>query len=59
MVVGPDEPFDGKTPAQMAADHWGSLADTLRRKGVDVDTQELERLPHDVQLSERLRAWLI
>ncbi|MEU5108462.1 hypothetical protein AB0H07_40440 [Streptomyces sp. NPDC021354] len=58
MVVGPDEPFDGKTDEQMAADHWSSLASILGRQGVDVDAQELERLPHDVVLSERLRAWI-
>ncbi|MFC7266376.1 MULTISPECIES: hypothetical protein [Streptomyces] len=58
MVVGPDEPFDGKTDEQMAADHWGSLAGFLGQQGVDVDAQELERLPHDVVLSKRLRAWI-
>ncbi|KUJ68243.1 hypothetical protein ACZ90_20160 [Streptomyces albus subsp. albus] len=58
MVVGPDEPFGGRTHEQMAADHWSSLASILRRQGVDVDAQELERLPHDVVLSERLRAWI-
>ncbi|MDX3227417.1 hypothetical protein [Streptomyces sp. ME19-01-6] len=58
MVVGPDEPFDGKTDEQMAADHWGALASILGQQGVAVDAQELERLPHDVVLSERLRAWI-
>ncbi|MFG2140212.1 hypothetical protein [Streptomyces sp. NPDC048650] len=58
VVVGPDEPSDGETYEQQAADHWGTLADLLRRHGVDVDAQELERLPHDVVLSQRLRAWI-
>lgn len=58
MVVGPDEPFDGRTDEQMAADHWGALAGVLGRLGVDVDARELERVPHDVVLSERLRAWI-
>jgi hypothetical protein len=58
MVVGPDEPFDGRTHEQMAADHWGSLAGILGQQSVDVDAQELERLPHDVVLSKRLRAWI-
>ncbi|MCX5197335.1 hypothetical protein OOK31_26120 [Streptomyces sp. NBC_00249] len=57
-VVGPDEPFEDRTPEQMAADHWGALAGVLRRQGVDVDARELERLPHDIVLSERLRAWI-
>ncbi|WP_432743482.1 hypothetical protein H7827_06950 [Streptomyces sp. JH002] len=58
VVVGPDEPFDGRTQEQMADDHWGWLAEILRRRGVDVSAHELERLPHDVVLSERLRPWI-
>lgn len=57
-VVGPDEPFDGMTHEQMAAGHWGYLAGVLGQYGVDVPAHELERLPHDVVLSERLRAWI-
>ncbi|WP_063784266.1 hypothetical protein [Streptomyces sp. SBT349] len=56
MVVGPDEPGEGETPEQAASGHWGSLARILGRQGVDVDAHELERLPHDVVLGERLRA---
>ncbi|ROO87167.1 hypothetical protein EDD29_4760 [Actinocorallia herbida] len=56
-VVGPDEPYDGTTYAQMAADHWNHLARVLQRQGVPVEGRELERLPHDVVLGERLRAW--
>ncbi|MET9373623.1 hypothetical protein ABZX98_05660 [Streptomyces sp. NPDC002992] len=55
-VVGPDEPIGGETPEQMAAGHWNFLADVLKRQGVDVETRELERLSHDVVLSEPLRA---
>ncbi|WP_052847950.1 hypothetical protein [Streptomyces avicenniae] len=57
-VVGPDEPFDGRTHERMAADHWRALADTLGRHGVAVDGAGLARLPHDVVLGERLRARL-
>lgn len=57
-VVGPDEPFDGMTQEQMAAGHWGYLAGVLREQGVDVPADELARLPHDVVLSARLRAWI-
>ncbi|MCX5408842.1 hypothetical protein OHA37_33940 [Streptomyces sp. NBC_00335] len=57
-VVGPDEPFDGMTREEMAAGHWGYLAGILRQHGVDVPAHDLERLPHDVVLSERLRAWI-
>ncbi|MFE6775863.1 hypothetical protein [Streptomyces sp. NPDC057702] len=57
-VVGPDEPFDGGTQEQAEAAHWNSLADILRRQGVEVGAHELERLPHDVVLGNRLRAWM-
>jgi hypothetical protein len=56
MVVGPDEPFDGRSHEDMAADHWAWMAGHLRQQGVVVDAQELTRLPHDVVLSERLLA---
>lgn len=59
-VVGPDEPIAerGETQAGMAADHWGFLAERLARHGVTVDGPALERAPHDVVLSARLRARL-
>jgi hypothetical protein len=56
MVVGPDEPYDGRSQEDMEADHWAFLSEILRRQGVVVDAQELKRLPHDVVLSERLLA---
>ena len=56
MVVGPDEPHDGRSQEDMEADHWAALSQTLRRQGVVVHAQELKRLPHDVVLSERLLA---
>ncbi|MCE7080397.1 hypothetical protein [Streptomyces sp. ST2-7A] len=57
-VVGPDEPGEGGTHEEMAADHWGHLTDILRRGGVAADPAELEHLPHEVVLGERLREWL-
>ncbi|MDX6647353.1 MAG: hypothetical protein QOK40_3080 [Miltoncostaeaceae bacterium] len=56
MVVGPDEPFDGRSQEDMAADHWAHLTGVLRRHGVVADALELRGLPHDVVLSERLLA---
>lgn len=56
MVVGPDEPFGGRSQKNMEEDHWSSLAAVLRHQGVDVDAAELGRLPHDVVLGEQLLA---
>lgn len=55
MVVGPDEPFGRHSQADMETDHWASLASSLRQQGMAVDAEELRRLPHDVELTERLR----
>jgi hypothetical protein len=57
-VVGPDEPFGGRTQSDMETDHWNTLAETLRVHGVPVDGGELSRLPHIVVLSDRLLARL-
>lgn len=54
MVVGPDEPFAGRSHEDMEADHWAQLSGVLRQQGVVADAVELKRLPHDVVLSERL-----
>ena len=58
MVVGPDEPFGGRTQDDMETSHWNALAEMLRAQGVVMDAGELRRLPHDVELSNRLRARL-
>jgi hypothetical protein len=54
VVVGPDEPYGGRTQDDMETDHWNMLAQTLRRHGVVVDASDLRQLPHDVVLSDRL-----
>jgi hypothetical protein len=56
VVVGPDEPFDGRTQADMEADHWAALARILQQHGVAVDAAELKVLPQDVELSDRVIA---
>jgi hypothetical protein len=58
QVVGPDEPFDGRSQEDMERDHWAYLAGILRQQEVAVDAGELKGLPHDVVLSERLLALL-
>ena len=55
-VVRPDEPITGSTHAEMEASHWETLAGILREQGVEVEAVELSELPHDVELSTRLRA---
>jgi hypothetical protein len=58
-VVGPDEPFDGRSQEDMEGDHWAYLAGILRRQGVAAGADELKGLPHDVVLSEQLLALLV
>ncbi len=58
VVVGPDEPFGDRTQADMERDHWRGLAERLAADGVVVDADELQGLPHDVVLGDRLRARL-
>ena len=58
VVVGPDEPFGGRSHKDMEADHWASLAAVLRHQGIDMDALELGRLHHDVVLGEQLLARL-
>jgi hypothetical protein len=56
VVVGPDEPFDGRSHDDMEADHWAYIAGLLQQHDVGVTAHKLKRLPHDVVLSERLLA---
>ncbi len=58
MVVGPDEPYGGRSQDDMETDHWNALAEKLRANGVVVDAGELRQLPHDVVHSARLHARL-
>jgi hypothetical protein len=54
FVVGPDEPFDGRSQEDMEGEHWAYLAGILRQQGVAADADELKGLPHDVVLSEQV-----
>jgi hypothetical protein len=58
VVVGPDEPYGGRSQDDMETDHWDALAGNLRAHGVVAVASELRQLPHDVVLSDRLRARL-
>lgn len=55
VVVGPDEPFDDYSHEDMEIDHWNELQRTASRHWVSVSASEPKRLPHDVELSPRLR----
>jgi hypothetical protein len=55
-VVGPDEPDEGHSWRDIEASHWRALAQKLCEQGVDVEAAELEALPHDVELSDRVLA---
>jgi hypothetical protein len=58
VVVGPDEPYGGRSAKDMETGHWQTLAETLHAHGVAIDGAQLARLPHDVVLSDGLRARL-
>jgi hypothetical protein len=51
VVVGPDEPPNGRSQEEMETGHWTSLQQIVNRQGIAVDAAELRRLPHDVELS--------
>jgi hypothetical protein len=55
-VVGPDEPFDGRSQEDMEADHWAHLSGLLQQRGLVGSPGEPRRLPYSVVLSERLLA---
>ena len=54
VVVGPDEPPEGRSREEEEAGHWSHLAAILRGHRVAVGVEELRALPHDVVLGERL-----
>lgn len=56
VVVGPDEPGDGRSHEDMEAGHWAQLTEVLRQHGIAVDARQLQRRPHGVALSRRLFA---
>lgn len=58
VVVGPDEPADGETQAEMEARHWAWLEQKLHDAGVNTSAKELKSLVHDVEISDRLRPLL-
>lgn len=55
-VVGPDEPIEGETQAEMERGHWQTLARVLQEQGIEVEAADLKVLPHDVELSDRVLA---
>lgn len=57
-AVGPDEPFDNLSARDMEAAHWEALAALAQQHGVPVAAVDLQRLRHDVVISESIR-WLV
>ena len=55
-VVGPDEPFDEMTAAEMEAAHGEALAAVAQQHGVHVGGADLQRLRHDVVISDLIRS---
>jgi hypothetical protein len=56
VVVGPDEPPEGRTWEEEQTGHWAHLARILAEQGLAIDARDLRCLPHDVVLTERLLA---
>jgi hypothetical protein len=56
VVVGPDEPVRGRSQNDAATAHWTYVAGLLREQGVSVTPHVLLELPHDVVVSDVLRA---
>jgi hypothetical protein len=42
----------------MVSSHWEHLSAVLRRHGVDAEAAALQQLPHDVVLTDLVRAQL-
>lgn len=53
--VRPDEPFDDLTQDDMLAAHWEALARVAQQQGVAVDPAGIQRLRHDVVISDEIR----
>ncbi|WP_432488999.1 hypothetical protein [Kineococcus sp. SYSU DK018] len=58
MVVGPDEPPEGRSYEEESALHWAHLAGIAQAQGVPIEAGELAVLPHDVDVSSKIRARL-
>jgi hypothetical protein len=56
MVVGPDEPPEGRSYQDEAAMHWAYLTAKAVAQGVQLETGELAALTHDVEISPEIRA---
>ena len=58
IVVGPDEPWGGRTRAEMESGHWATLEPKLQAAGVDAVGSDMAALVNDVEISDRLRRLL-
>ena len=53
-VVGPDEPRDEQTMGEAIAAYWDYLRKIVAEQGITISSAELQALPHEVVLSERV-----
>jgi hypothetical protein len=56
VVVGPDEPVHGLSQNEATTVHWSYVAGLLQEQGISVTPDVLVELPHDVVVSDVLRA---
>ncbi|SEE86900.1 hypothetical protein SAMN04489740_2861 [Arthrobacter alpinus] len=54
-VVGPDEPFGEQNAEDATLAYWKYIQAILARNGVKISVELLQKVPHDVALSKRLR----
>lgn len=55
-VVGPDEPPDRVSYEEADARYWARMAAIAQAKGVRIEAGDLPALPHDVDISQEIRA---
>lgn len=53
-VVGPDEPYGEQTMADAVTAYWDYIRRILAEYGIESRSTELQAIPHEVVLSERV-----
>jgi|SRR5947209_14555526 len=58
VVVGPDEPWGGRTRAEIESGYWATLEQEVQAAGVGAASSDMAALANDVEISDRLRRLL-